>query len=154
MHNILKGKIDRWNTASYREKSGITWEVVHAILNGGGRFLQQDPCYGWFVPVEDEVARRKVSIAFRDMAKRIRKRSQRRGADHSQEKSFPVHSVASHQMSARNQEQYLFSSKKTCCPAPDSQASDGAVCSFLCDHKKSGTGASSRKASSAFESWG
>jgi hypothetical protein len=155
MHNMLKCNMDRWNAASFKEKNGITWEVVHEILNSGGRYLQQDPCHGWFVPVEDDVARQKVSIAFRDMAKRIRKRSQRWATKQPQEKTLTILSepVAQIQMLTRYQDQYLLSSKKQFCGLAVPQTCNGAMCSFLCDRSGS-HGASSGKAPHTFESWG
>jgi hypothetical protein len=73
MRRLLNERLDRWETAPFKDKSGLTWEVVDEIINGGGRFLKEDP-NGWFVEVEAEVARQKVSIAFRDMVKRKRER--------------------------------------------------------------------------------
>jgi hypothetical protein len=73
MRKLLETRQDRWEAAAFKDKSGLTWEVVHEIMRGGGRFLREDS-NGWFVEVEDEVARSKVSIAFRDMVKRTRQR--------------------------------------------------------------------------------
>jgi hypothetical protein len=128
MHNLLKSKMDRWSTASFKEKNGLTWEVVHEILSVDGRFLQQDPSHGWFVPVEDEVARQKVSIAFRDMAKRIRKRSQK----HPHEKA----SASKRASSASVRDPLLSTPNHHVYGASDSETSDGAACSFLCARNK------------------
>jgi hypothetical protein len=134
MHNLLKSKMDRWSTATFKEKNGLTWEVVHEILSVDGRFLQQDPSHGWFVPVEDEVARQKVSIAFRDMAKRIRKRSQKQ----SQEKTYASKraSSSSVQLPVRDRDHYLSTPNHLPYGASDSETSDGADCSFLCARNK------------------
>mmetsp|Transcript_20101 Transcript_20101/g.37574 ORF Transcript_20101/g.37574 Transcript_20101/m.37574 type:complete len:222 (-) Transcript_20101:34-699(-) len=80
MRRLLETRLDRWEVAPFKDKSGITWEVVNVIVQGGGRFLKEDG-NGWFVQVEDEVARQKVSIAFRDLVKRTRQRRQRRMND-------------------------------------------------------------------------
>lgn len=155
MHNMLKNKMENWNTSSFKEKNGLTWEVVHEILKGNGRFLQQDPTHGWFVPVEDEVARQKVSISFRDMAKRIRKKSQRQTTKQSQEKAnsglprkspSPAHIP----MSMRDKDHSLSNGSQPY-GASDSEASEGAVCAFLC---KGGNGSSGRKGQRGFDTWG
>ncbi|KAG7371364.1 hypothetical protein IV203_019934 [Nitzschia inconspicua] len=155
MHNILKNRMDCWNNASFKEKNGLTWEVVNEILSGDGRFLRQDPCHGWFVPVEDEVARQKVSIAFRDMAKRIRKRSQRQQEMKTAQEKI-IHSVASKssrksQIPALRDPEQLLSNSCRAYSTSDSEASDGGMCSFLFDRTKV---SSNRKGQNGFENRG
>jgi hypothetical protein len=73
MRRLLEPRYERYERAGYRDKAAIAWEVVDEIKQGTGRFLKEDPD-GWFVQVGDEMARQKISIAFRDM-KRPRKRN-------------------------------------------------------------------------------
>lgn len=73
MRRLLEPRYERYEAAEYRDKAAIAWEVVNEIKGGSGRFLKEDPD-GWFVQVSDELARQKISIAFRDM-KRTRQRS-------------------------------------------------------------------------------
>jgi hypothetical protein len=75
MRNMLKERIERWEEAAFKDKSGITWEIVNEFVHGGGRFLKEVPD-GWYTEVDLEAARQKVSIALRDMAKRVRKQRQ------------------------------------------------------------------------------
>ena len=69
MRKLVKERLQRWESAAFKDKSGISWEVVNEIVRGGGRFLKEAP-EGWFVEVDPEAVKQKVSIAFRDMAKR------------------------------------------------------------------------------------
>jgi hypothetical protein len=79
MRRLLEPRYERYETAEYSDKARIAWEVVREIKKGLGRFLKEDP-NGWFVEVPDELARQKISIAFRDM-KRARRR--KRGGEKS-----------------------------------------------------------------------
>jgi hypothetical protein len=75
MRHFLEARLDRWESAGIKEKAGVSWEVVHEVKQNGGRFLKEDP-NGWYVEVDDEVARQKVSIGFRDLVKRTRMRQE------------------------------------------------------------------------------
>jgi hypothetical protein len=48
-------------------KTAITWEVVEEVKRRGGRFLVKDK--SWWVVADQETARDKVSVMFRDMRK-------------------------------------------------------------------------------------
>jgi hypothetical protein len=72
MRRLVEERLQIYEKAPFKEKSSIAWEVVLIIQKGGGRFLKEDPTYGWFVQVDDEIARQKVSIAFRDGVKKLR----------------------------------------------------------------------------------
>jgi hypothetical protein len=75
MRQLLLERWERYEKAAFRDKKGIAWEVVEKIKRGTGRFLREDPDGGyWFVEVEDDVARQKVSNAIRDMVQRKRQR--------------------------------------------------------------------------------
>ncbi|KAG7340777.1 hypothetical protein IV203_024320 [Nitzschia inconspicua] len=69
---LLKERLSCWENAAFKEKSSICWEIIHEVAQQGGRFLRDTP-QGWFVEVEPDSVRKKVSIAFRDMLKRARR---------------------------------------------------------------------------------
>jgi hypothetical protein len=82
---ILESKLERYDKAkTTEEKFHITFEVVTAVGSVGGRFLTRDPTNDWWVPITDpEVARLKVSVAFRDLRKVYKvkfKRTKTKGA--------------------------------------------------------------------------
>lgn len=62
---------DVYKSSSKKEKTEITQRIV-ASIQSNGRFLKESKMYGW-VEVPDEVARIKVSHAFRDSYKVKRK---------------------------------------------------------------------------------
>ena len=74
MRAMLEGKRDRYVCAAHQKKSSIAWEVVNEIKNGGGRFLRELDT-GLFTLVDDEMARKKISIAFRDLKNKPGKRT-------------------------------------------------------------------------------
>ena len=76
MRFLLKGKRIRYACAAHQKKSEIAWEVVNQIKTGGGRFLKELDT-GFFTIVDDETARKKISIAFRDSKNKVGKRTQR-----------------------------------------------------------------------------
>ena len=76
MRSMLEGKRDRYACAAHQKKSEIAWEVVNEIKTGGGRFLKELDT-GLFILVDDETARKKISIAFRDLKNKVGKRTQR-----------------------------------------------------------------------------
>jgi len=76
MRRLLEDKRERYICASHRQKSNIAWEVVMEIKNGGGRFLREETNNGFYTLVDDETARKKISIAFRDL-KNKQKRTHR-----------------------------------------------------------------------------
>jgi hypothetical protein len=87
MRSILDGKRDRYACAAHQKKAEIAWEVVREITMGGGRFLKELDT-GLYTLVEDETARKKISIAFRDLKSKSGKRSQRiqQTQEHEQQK--------------------------------------------------------------------
>ena len=78
MRSMLEGKRDRYACAAHQKKSEIAWEVVNEIKTGGGRFLKELDT-GLYTLVDDETARKKISIAFRDLKNKVGKRTQRIG---------------------------------------------------------------------------
>ncbi len=76
MRSMLEGKRDRYACAAHQKKSEIAWEVVNEIKTGGGRFLKELDT-GLYTLVDDETARKKISIAFRDLKNKVGKRTQR-----------------------------------------------------------------------------
>ena len=73
MRSLLEAKRERYASAAHQKKSEVAWEVVNEIKMGGGRFLKELDS-GLFTPVEDETARKKISIAFRDLKTKVGKR--------------------------------------------------------------------------------
>ncbi|KAG7338022.1 hypothetical protein IV203_022479 [Nitzschia inconspicua] len=71
MRRLVASKLDRYQVAAFKDKSRLAWEVVHEVKECGGRFLKEQ-FNGLFVEVNDETCRKKVSIAFRDLAKKGR----------------------------------------------------------------------------------
>jgi hypothetical protein len=76
MRSLLEEKRGRYACAAHQNKSEIAWEVVNEIKTGGGRFLRELDT-GFFTLVDDETARKKISIAFRDSKNKVGKRTQR-----------------------------------------------------------------------------
>lgn len=71
MRKLLESRVEQYVSArSKREKTDISWEVLRELQNGDScsrcRFLKEDPTGCWWEEVTDEVARQKISIAFRD----------------------------------------------------------------------------------------
>ncbi|KAL3909637.1 MAG: hypothetical protein SGILL_008008 [Bacillariaceae sp.] len=109
MRNMLKERLDRWEDAAFKDKSGITWEVVNAVTSGGGRFLKEAP-EGWYTVVELEAARQKVSIALRDMAKRVRRRKQQEEDMKLSNPQVQAAAITGHNMRSQQQAMPLFTS--------------------------------------------
>ena len=76
MRLLLESKWHEWENATNQEKAGVARSVLREIKDNFGRFLKEDPNNGWFIPVDDETARQKISIGFRDLMKRKRSRQQ------------------------------------------------------------------------------
>ena len=66
MRRLLDEKRERYSVALHHRKAQIAWEVVSDIKNGNGRFLKESNS-GLYTLVDDETARKKISIAFRDL---------------------------------------------------------------------------------------
>ncbi|KAL3910235.1 MAG: hypothetical protein SGILL_007772 [Bacillariaceae sp.] len=75
MRKLLEQRWERYEEAKYGQKMDIAWEVIFEIKKGLGRFLREEPS-GLYVEVDDETAREKISIAFRDIVRRTKKRQQ------------------------------------------------------------------------------
>lgn len=76
MRKLVESKVDLYQTAVFKDKARLAWEVVNEFKACGGRFLKEEPS-GLFVEVDDETSRKKVSIAFRDAVKRTKQRQER-----------------------------------------------------------------------------
>jgi hypothetical protein len=97
MRKLLEERWERYEGAVYRqEKMDIAWEVVFEIQRGHGRFLREEPPYGWFVEVDRDAARQKISIAFRDIVQRKKKRIEEGRQSHD---TSPSRSLVSSQIS-------------------------------------------------------
>jgi hypothetical protein len=72
MRMMLEQRWEAYDSAKYGEKMEIAWEIVHKIKCGQGRFLKEES-NGLYTKVDDETAREKISIAFRDIVRRIKK---------------------------------------------------------------------------------
>jgi hypothetical protein len=65
MRNMVQLEVEQYrNSSSPREKAQIAANVVAAVKQGGGRFLDRRKD-GWWVEVKDDTAREKVSSTFR-----------------------------------------------------------------------------------------
>lgn len=67
--NLLQSKYEEYNSASMTKKKEISFDIIRKVHAYGGRFLIPTSI-GW-VQTDDETARSKVSIAFRDVRKTI-----------------------------------------------------------------------------------
>ena len=70
LRSIIDSKLEEYeNEKTKRGKTLIAYSVVCVVKQkgGGGRFLKEDS--GWWVEVSNDMARQKVSIAFRDARK-------------------------------------------------------------------------------------
>jgi hypothetical protein len=73
MRYLLEENIHLWESATNQQKANLAREVVREIRASGGRFIREDES-GWFAEVDEDTARQKVSIGFRDTVTR-KKRS-------------------------------------------------------------------------------
>ena len=76
MRSMLGEKRERYACAAHQKKAEIAWEVVNEIKMGGGRFLKELDI-GIYKLVDDETARKKISIAFRDLKNKVGKQTTR-----------------------------------------------------------------------------
>jgi hypothetical protein len=74
MREMIQACSERYDEAVYSSKSEIAWSIVFHIQRRGGRFLKEHPQYGWFVEVDNDDARQKISIALRDHVKKSKKK--------------------------------------------------------------------------------
>jgi hypothetical protein len=66
--NIMESRFEEHRDATVIDrKTAITWEVVLECQRKGARFLIKDK--NWWVVADQDTAREKVSVAFRDMRK-------------------------------------------------------------------------------------
>lgn len=75
--NMIKSKLEEYNNANKKVKTTIAWWIVCELKASPNqsRFLKEDK-NGWWMEVSDEVARQKVSIGFRDIRKRQKKKEE------------------------------------------------------------------------------
>lgn len=74
MRHLLETVLSRWEEAAdNQEKVAVAREVLKSLKASGSRFLAEHP-NGWYVEVDDDTARQKISIGFRDMVKRKKRR--------------------------------------------------------------------------------
>ena len=62
---LLQDCKDKYDQSAYSERKQITEEIVYIVKQASGRFLKEDEI-GW-VEVDDDIARVKISAAFRAM---------------------------------------------------------------------------------------
>ena len=69
LRNIIDSKLEEYQNETKGGKTLIAYSVVCMVKQkgDGGKFLKEDS--GWWVEVSDDMARQKVSIAFRDARK-------------------------------------------------------------------------------------
>jgi hypothetical protein len=73
MRNLVELWWGEYEVADYSHKPNIAWRILFHVQRFGGRFLKEHPD-GWFMEVEDDDARRKISIALRDRVKKSNKK--------------------------------------------------------------------------------
>ena len=86
LRNIIDSKLEEYqNEKTKRGKTLIAYSVVCMVKQkgNGGRFLKED--FGWWVEVSNDMARQKVSIAFRDARKLKSNQNCGNGQDHNNE---------------------------------------------------------------------
>jgi hypothetical protein len=71
---LVDSRRDEYNRASRFEKTCISMDMVKAVKECNGRFLQRDESSGGWVKVEDCAAREKISFVFRFKARKTRLR--------------------------------------------------------------------------------
>lgn len=77
MRRLMKEKYDRFEQSSSNiQRQELAGEIIEEIHTGGGRFLREDAKTGLFVEVDDDVARKKIMIAFRDSKKKKRQKKE------------------------------------------------------------------------------
>jgi hypothetical protein len=64
MRNMVESNAEQYRNLPPKEKAQIATNVVAAVKQGGGRFLDRRKD-GWWVEVEDDAAREKVRSTFR-----------------------------------------------------------------------------------------
>jgi hypothetical protein len=74
MRNILEVYWEKYDETEFSLKSKIAWSILFHIQGNGGRFLKEHPQYGWYIEVDNDDARRKISIALRDHVKRAKQK--------------------------------------------------------------------------------
>jgi hypothetical protein len=69
MRQATRCRLERFsNAADKEERDSIILDVVQEIYLSGGRFLKEDPGKnGWWEEVDQELAKEKVSLSFRDL---------------------------------------------------------------------------------------
>jgi hypothetical protein len=71
LRNLLQARYQEYDEAPTRtEKTKIAWSIVCQLQQSSCRFLKEDPI-GYWVEVSSEIARQKVSVAFRDLRKNL-----------------------------------------------------------------------------------
>ena len=76
MRALLDERRERYAKAAHQKKSQLAWEIVREIKTGGGQFLRELET-GFFTRVDDETARKKISIAFLDSKKKKTQKQQK-----------------------------------------------------------------------------
>jgi len=68
--NLIQTRLEYYDSCrSKREKTRMAYSIVLHFKENGARFLREDQVSGGWIEVSDEMARQKVSIAFRDIRK-------------------------------------------------------------------------------------
>jgi len=74
--SIVENAKSQYDTAKIRSsKTHISAEIVQLIKSAGGRFLKRDEVEGLWVEVDDEVSREKVSMTFRNLSRKQKKKA-------------------------------------------------------------------------------
>lgn len=65
LRNVMEPYVEVYKKTAKLEKNTLAMQVVIQIKKSGGRFLKRPSEHGWWVEVDDEMAREKVSMIFR-----------------------------------------------------------------------------------------
>lgn len=70
MRNAVESNLSRFaGTTDKKERAAIILDVIEETQRSGGRFLKEDPGkHGWWVEADQDAAKHKVAIYFRDLA--------------------------------------------------------------------------------------
>jgi hypothetical protein len=75
MQTLIKQNYGRYNSAVKEEKTLIVHLIYSEIMAAGGEFLKQHEALGYWYPVAQDDALKKIAMGFRDYRKKIVKKS-------------------------------------------------------------------------------
>jgi hypothetical protein len=129
LRNIIDSKLEEYqNEKTKRGKTLIAYAVVYMIKQEGigGKFLKEDS--GWWVEVSNDMARQKVSIAFRDARKQKSNNTRSNGKSHNDHGYKSTHKIsddACNPSITKRKEEDMVSEENYCQQKNDSSISCG-----------------------------